>query len=375
MRSIATRTLVLIAGIAALPGCFLYGGHPPPLPPAVCPQVPINNPNRALAMVSVHYHSDHPGLAVAPIEIMPLDEAVHLLRCDESEAADLRRRRAIAKLATAPQLIVSDRIAELVVPADVTAIKALVASLAGLPKPAIEAAVYNYIFAKYGAVRGCYPTYPVTTVTRDDNDTVHAVTSFDVSRSVATLKSVWDPQMWETCSSFFAHSHVQDTTNVPSPTDCSSVKPPQASAPPAPGTSWANNIFEEFTFSMTNSWFQNVLGIQSVLYNFGSGQIYLYSYNLPQSVCSQVGWGGAPQDGGVEVDDGYSYIWPAGLPSWTSTITTKNVRFSGRPPSGLLPAISKTLMNDYAQVLLAAMGGETTTMACCKRKRRATSDH
>jgi hypothetical protein len=318
-------------------------------------------------MVSVHYHSDHPGLAVAPIEIMPLDMAVNLLRCDESDAAELRRRRAIAKLATAPQLAVSDRIAELAVPADVNAIKALVASLAGLPKPAIEAAVYNYIFAKYGAVWGCYPTYPVTTVTRGKDDTVHAQTTFDVSRSVSSLKSVWDPQMWETCSSYFAHSHVQDTTSVPSPTDCSSAKPPRASAPPAPGTTWADNMFEEFTFSWTNSWFQNVLGIQTFLYNFGSGQIYFYSYALPQSVCSQVGWG-APQDGGVEVDNGYSYIWPAGSPYWTSTITTKNVRFSGREASGLQLPISKTTMNDYAEVLLGAMGGEASTMACCTRK-------
>jgi hypothetical protein len=362
----------------------------PALPPVDCRGVTLDNPSRAMALVSVQFNSDPPRVAMAPIQIMPIDQAVLVIRCDEGDAAELRRRRTVAKLATAPDPLVQRRVGQLVGRGDEDDIKSILAGLARAPRLLKETAVYDYFFDKYGAVSGCATTVPVTNVTPGPDGTVHATTSFDVNRSVASLKVVWDPQRWQECSPlFFTHSYVVDA-NESLPSNCADSDPAPASAPPAPGSTWSGRLYEHFTFSWpglsafssTSPWFKNFLDISTyalTVHIKGSdpSSLYGYHYALRPSLCSQVGLLAGPQAGGVEVDCGHSYLStkPNG---WTGTLTTKNVRFSARPAIWhfgvmIAPAISQEIMNGYADVLMHAMGDETSRMACCKAKLKRAS--
>lgn len=358
-----TPTRIAIAALlSVLAGCVAHLKPPPP-PPMFCADVVLSNPQRAAALVSVHYHSEAPLVAVAPIEILNLPAAVKVLGCDEGDAAELRRRRAVAKLAAIESPVVNALLPQLrVSPADFAAIADLLHAFpSATPKIVKETAIYRYLFWKYRAISGCIPTYPVTTVTRT-GDTVEGTTRFWVNRSVAVLKAPSDPQNWEKCSAFFENSYVPNTTSS-YPADCAAPKPPKKGTPPAPGTTWSDQLFEHFTFSVTQSWFRNLLSISSYSVNFGSGQFYGFNYSLGHPICSSALT--VRQDRGLNIDGGHLYAYDGGLSGWSSIEATKNVEFDAR----VFPPISKSIMADYAQILMQAMGAEATTMACCKPKK------
>jgi len=264
-------------------------------------------------MMSVYYHGypewhvsppDEPGDA-GPDGLLPLDDAVAVLVADVGHFAELRKRRAVVKLAGARWVLRGDpQVEELeralrALGAPLALIDAALAAEPPTDRQGLEVIVYQVLMDQ-----GWAPTCrAATTFAAFDPSTGVTLAYFTVTtnRAFDEVAIILDPQSWETCNLYFEASYVARKVGNDYPLDAN-YDAERAKHPPTPGTSWHKVLFEHFAMPsrMGGAWFRNFLDIDA----HRSADEFRYTYTMTRSIRSKVP-GMPPRDGGLNLDNGF----------------------------------------------------------------------
>lgn len=329
-------------------------------PAAAAAPLPMRDAQRRVAMMSVYFHARFGEGDWMPTEMrpIPLDQAVRILRGDDTAFAAARRRRAIAKLYTSPmrerwrpQLEVlgaplarlENRFHRLAIelPEGELSIGQVVTFLEGLIPAAPEE---------------CKRTFPKSEVNFDlFSSTTDAKLALTVERDLDSMRSVVDPQNWSTCgSTFWAASYLIDDLGT-GPIDWKAY-PAKLPSPPAPGTTWSSPFFEHvlIDWGALAVQFRVALAIDSKKNPLS----HQFDYTLKRSIMS--GLGPIEQEGGIKIDSGEIRATAATAAGPTSLAATKTFKVGG---FGKQPI--DFFANLWASIALEQMADETYEAVCC----------
>src|SRR5882724_658633 len=236
---------------------------------------PALTPNLLSAMVSVYYYAETARLGRTPVlnvQPMPLRQAVSIIQADRSFGASTRRRRAIGKLGAAYKVtsaphpphvdVVTEdlrtSLVQLGAPPGV-----LTGGTEGQPEfQQLENSVYQQLDQVPPDQQGdwkpqccsCLISCEVGT----DGGTGKAQFEIKAGRTLDSLKKVTDPQKWHECNPLF----FQDSYYVRP--DCPSNLiggPTKGANPPAVGTDWTGQLYEDRSSTGSSLTFKNLLTV------------------------------------------------------------------------------------------------------------------
>lgn len=391
MRSRAWVLAGAIAGLVA--GALLWRaltpGPPTGFPPSGAPWV--TDGDRVAAMVSVHVHARWPEADFGGL-VIPLSDAVRILRTDPGEAAASRRRRAIAKLASygLPERRFGGEIEAL--GGDLGLIENWILSEFGSPPypppQVLEASIANLLV-------WLTPSCPWkdAEVSGSVKEPPPLQWSFevDVPRPLPDVARALDPQSWAQCSPFFLESYLVETDAPCCPNtgsacgftpDAGTGKPPAAAAVPRGKYHASSPFYEDFCYDPEGSCgeceqagctvdFENLLCVQSSydvkpLFDFMAKLAghYAVDFHLSRALSGELddAEGDAYQlsadQGSLEVERLSSAEAAAkGGGDWCRVEAQKHLGFSS---SGVEGAVGRVLVG-----LEDELAGQVAEHACC----------
>ena len=205
--------LALVIVLAAGTGACSARLHSAPAPPAEG----MTNEQRVAAMLSVHAHARWPDENFDGLRILPLQQAVDILKRDRGMAADSRRRRAIAKLLAYAPGSADVRVAVDDLLMDRRDLTPKLAESRSVRPAVLEVAIVNSLAA---LTPNCQWTVPAPSGGVANPPPVQWSYDVFIPRNVGDIARALDPQNWDLCSPFFTDTHLV-TTAAP----CCPAKP------------------------------------------------------------------------------------------------------------------------------------------------------
>lgn len=323
------------------------------------------------ALFSVYFHSYYEDGSWLPVEFqpIPLIEASRIICRDVGAAAESRRRRSIAKLASAglaePRhsalVALGAPIGQIQSAFDAASLNPGTPAATPPPTPGVpldqaarEQIVYQVLGNLPPAFVDCERT-PATVDVNPDYSTGRTTVTVEMSvkRPLSALRVVMDPQHWDDCSKpYFAAAHVAQTGAKPDALG----DVPASTAPPTPGSSWVSPLFEHFELNwkpLSYTSYKNLLDIDSTL----GGASPRFDFKLKQPTYGQLCMLGVCRKPPVEYDSGSGTATPA-IGGWVKLTANKTISFSNLYPFN-------TAFQLVTAISLHAMGDSINEGACC----------
>jgi len=385
--------VMLSLGVAA--GC-----HPMPYKqgPAGPPPSDGGRERRIAALMSIYAHAreavEGPDRSETAFRAMPVVDAARVLRESTTPIGEIRRRRAIAKLAAAdlarPEF--RDAIAVLLGGEDpqnpysdpqlmMLTIHVVIDAHPQAGLFAREALLSNLLAWLFGRIPGVYAYRDLTTTVQcspvvsltlcppqstpcdpcDPTYVYHpndpcdpcnrpvpflgpypttATTTVQILRPVGEIAPLFDGQSWAECGDFFDQTYAAQPTSPPMPVGNS----------PTPGSNWQGTLYESFHLTTANfalAQFENLLDVTST--STTAPEAYRFTYGLHQTVSSKLAM--LPTLIQIQKDCGYLSATASG--PWTSIRNKKTIGFNS------------SALDSSTCLLLSAMGDAVVELASC----------
>lgn len=287
---------------------------------------------QGLAMTSIYYHARYgpPDDVPEQFRPIPLLEAVKIVKAASGPIAESRRRRAIAKLYTMPAR-----------GSDFDEIRAEALDTLGVPLPLFDKSfgktattegkpvsfpiALGFLASTFGGDGLCERTEPKSTSSSDSANIISVRSQLDVNRPLDELRSVVDPQNWDTCGSrYFAEACVPDLDPSGAPVLSSTTRLPTcASTHPDPQGLWNGVLYENFIYTIGGLKlvsFDTVINIRKTE-NTSTGVLDV-AFDLNQSLGGHM----LLFPGKCDIDEGGVKLIPKGIDQWRRVEVTKRLR-------------------------------------------------